>query len=43
MEKQFTLTHHPNGYTSVYAHLQKANGAIEEYFIKKAHIQRTIL
>lgn len=22
---------HPNGYTTVYAHLQKANGAIEEY------------
>lgn len=27
---------HPIGYTSVYAHLQKAVGAIEEY-IKKAH------
>lgn len=26
---------HPNGYTTVYAHLQKGNGAIEEY-IKKA-------
>ncbi|MFV5699919.1 M23 family metallopeptidase [Flavobacterium sp. ZT3R17] len=27
---------HPNGYTSVYGHLQIANGLIEEY-IKKAH------
>jgi murein DD-endopeptidase MepM/ murein hydrolase activator NlpD len=27
---------HPNGYTSVYGHLQKANGAIEE-LIKKRH------
>ena len=27
---------HPNGYTTVYGHLQKANGAIEDY-IKKAH------
>ena len=29
---------HPNGYTSVYGHLQKANGAIQEY-IKKKHYQ----
>ena len=29
---------HPNGYTSVYGHLQKANGAIQEY-IKKRHYQ----
>ena len=27
---------HPNGYTTVYGHLQKANGTIEDY-IKKAH------
>ena len=27
---------HPNGYTSVYGHLKKANGAIEQ-FIKKMH------
>jgi murein DD-endopeptidase MepM/ murein hydrolase activator NlpD len=27
---------HPNGYTTVYGHLQKANGAIENY-IKKTH------
>jgi hypothetical protein len=27
---------HPNGYTTVYGHLQKANGSIEDY-IKKAH------
>lgn len=27
---------HPNGYTSVYAHLQRSLGKIEEY-IKKAH------
>lgn len=29
---------HPNGYTSVYGHLQKANGAIQDY-IKKRHYQ----
>ena len=29
---------HPNGYTSVYGHLQKANGAIQE-FIKKRQYQ----
>lgn len=29
---------HPNGYTSVYGHLQKANGTIQEY-IKKRHYQ----
>ncbi|MFD2910159.1 M23 family metallopeptidase [Flavobacterium ardleyense] len=29
---------HPNGYTSVYGHLQKANGAVQEY-IKKKHYQ----
>lgn len=29
---------HPNGYTSVYGHLQKANGAIQD-FIKKRHYQ----
>ena len=27
---------HPNGYTTVYGHLQKANGAIDAY-LKKAH------
>ena len=27
---------HPNGYTTVYGHLQKANGTIEDY-IKKTH------
>ena len=29
---------HPNGYTSVYGHLQKANGAIQDY-IRKRHYQ----
>lgn len=29
---------HPNGFTSVYGHLQKANGAIQDY-IKKRHYQ----
>ena len=29
---------HPNGYTSVYGHLQKANGVIQDY-IKKKHYQ----
>ena len=29
---------HPNGYTSVYGHLQKANGTIQD-FIKKRHYQ----
>ena len=33
---------HPNGYTSVYGHLQKANGAIQEY-IKKRHYQEKIM
>lgn len=30
---------HPNGYTTVYGHLQKANGAIEDY-IKKNHYDK---
>ena len=29
---------HPNGYTSVYGHLQKANGAIQDY-IRERHYQ----
>lgn len=28
---------HPNGYTTVYGHLQKANGSIEEYIKKKQY------
>ena len=30
---------HPNGYTTVYGHLQKANGAIEDY-IKETHYKQ---
>ena len=32
---------HPNGYTSVYGHLQKANGAIEDYIKKKQYEETT--
>lgn len=32
---------HPNGYTTVYAHLQKANGAIEEYIKKKQYASKS--
>ena len=31
---------HPNGYTTVYGHLQKANGAIEEYIKQQQYIQK---
>src|SRR5574343_376207 len=31
---------HPNGYTSVYGHLQKANGAIQEYIKKKQYQEK---
>lgn len=32
---------HPNGYTSVYGHLQKANGAIQEYIKKKQYQEKS--
>lgn len=32
---------HPNGYTTVYGHLQKANGAIEEYIKKEQYKQKS--
>lgn len=32
---------HPNGYTTVYAHLQQFDGAIKEYVRKKQHEQQT--
>ncbi|MEY2692037.1 MAG: hypothetical protein RIT03_427 [Bacteroidota bacterium] len=32
---------HPNGYTTVYGHLQKANGAIESYIKKSQYDQKS--
>ena len=32
---------HPNGYTSVYGHLQKANGAIQEFIKKKQYQEQS--
>jgi len=32
---------HPNGYTSVYGHLQKTNGVIEDYIKKKQYQETT--
>lgn len=32
---------HPNGYTTVYAHLKKANGIIEEYIKKKQYASKS--
>ena len=32
---------HPNGYTTVYGHLKKANGAIEEYIKKEQYNQKS--
>ncbi len=32
---------HPNGYTTVYAHLQKANGVIEEYIRKTQYNKKS--
>lgn len=32
---------HPNGYTSVYGHLQKASGAIQEYILKKHYEEQS--
>lgn len=32
---------HPNGFTTVYGHLQKANGAIEEYIRKAQYNQKS--
>jgi murein DD-endopeptidase MepM/ murein hydrolase activator NlpD len=32
---------HPNGYVSVYGHLRKANGAIEEYIKKQQYLQKS--
>ena len=32
---------HPNGYTTVYGHLQKANGVIEEYIKTKQYEQKS--
>jgi hypothetical protein len=32
---------HPNGYTTVYGHLQKANGSIEEYIKMKQYAQKS--
>ena len=32
---------HPDGYVSVYGHLQKANGAIEEYIRKQQYAQKS--
>ena len=32
---------HPNGYTSVYGHLQKANGAIQELIKKKQYQEQS--
>lgn len=31
---------HPNGYTSVYGHLQKANGAVQDYIKKKQYQEK---
>lgn len=31
---------HPNGFTTVYAHLQTANGLIQEYIIKESYAQK---
>jgi len=32
---------HPNGYVSVYGHLKKANGVIEEYIRKQQYLQKS--
>jgi len=32
---------HPNGFTSVYGHLQKANGAIQDYIIKNQYKEKS--
>lgn len=32
---------HPNGYTSVYGHLQKANGAIESYIKSRQYKEQS--
>lgn len=32
---------HPNGYTTVYAHLQKANGSIQEYITKTQYSKKS--
>jgi murein DD-endopeptidase MepM/ murein hydrolase activator NlpD len=32
---------HPNGYTSVYGHLQKANGAIQEFIKKRQYLEKS--
>jgi len=34
---------HPNGYTTVYAHLQKYSGAIQEYVKKTQYEKETII